>query len=421
MANRPTTYSTYDAEHWVPETWSKSHTRTDFERDRARLINSSAFRRLGEKTQIDMAGTDEFARTRLTHTLEVAQIGRQIAEELGCDQNIVDAACLAHDLGHPPFGHTGEGKLAEIAKNIGGFEGNAQTLRILTRLEPKIFFPHQERSAGLNLTRASLDACIKYPWTYEEATQFPQHDRGIKFCVYPDDTDVFYWVRQNAPRGVKPIEGQIMDISDDISYSVHDLEDIIHEGYFQSDWLNKPNIIEALINDVREWHGQQWDPDKLEAAYRRIQESHLLPETFTGTRYSLAELKNAESALIGRFVSAVGLQTREVYGNGPLIRYGASVVVPEETMYEITALKGITIHFVLAPNERSSFYKRQLRIISDLVEVMMNDSPRPSTLLETQFLEDWEKANNDDERLRVVIDQVASLTDGRALILHALL
>ena len=152
-------YSAHDEERWAPED-PKSGDRTAFERDRARLIHSSALRRLGAKSQILMAGTDDFARTRLTHTLEVAQIGRQIAQMFGCDPDVVDCACLAHDLGHPPFGHNGEHALARIAEPIGGFEGNAQTLRILTRLEPKVFF-RDGRSAGGNLTRA----CSTRSWS----------------------------------------------------------------------------------------------------------------------------------------------------------------------------------------------------------------------------------------------------------------
>lgn len=145
-------YSAFDEERWAPEP-PKSSSRTAFQRDRARLIHSSALRRLGAKTQILVAGTDDFARTRLTHTLEVAQIGRQIGTSLGCDPDVVDCACLAHDLGHPPFGHNGERALAEIAGNIGGFEGNAQTLRLLTRLEPKILFPER------TFRRRESDAC----------------------------------------------------------------------------------------------------------------------------------------------------------------------------------------------------------------------------------------------------------------------
>ncbi|MDU6640555.1 MAG: HD domain-containing protein, partial [Alloscardovia omnicolens] len=124
MSVREAGYTDYDEQRWAQEN-SKSRNRTAFERDRARLVHSSALRRLGAKTQVLVAGTDDFARTRLTHTLEVAQIGRQIAEIFGCNPDVVDCACLAHDLGHPPFGHNGETVLMNISRSIGGFEGNA--------------------------------------------------------------------------------------------------------------------------------------------------------------------------------------------------------------------------------------------------------------------------------------------------------
>lgn len=412
-------YGAYDCERWAPEE-AKSSSRTDFERDRARLIHSSALRRLGAKSQILVAGTDDFARTRLTHTLEVAQIGRTIAAMLGCDPDVVDCACLAHDLGHPPFGHNGERALARIAKNIGGFEGNAQTFRILTRLEPKIFF-EDFTSAGVNLTRASLDAAVKYPWTYAQASQHPKGERSQKFCVYPDDVDVFTWLKQGSPENQTPIECQIMDLSDDIAYSVHDVEDAIATGAFNPLALRDARVIDAIVEQTRAWYGAQWSSDQLVAAFQRLRKHHTFPEHFDGSRYALAQLKNITSALIGQFANSVERATRETYGEGDLTRYAANIVVPASTRYEILALKGIAVHFVMEPRERAPLVVEEQDIISDLVDVMMSDAPLASLALESVFLQDWQNATNDDERLRVAIDQVASLTDGSAMTMHTLL
>lgn len=409
-------YSPADEQRWAPER-AKSRSRTEFERDRARLIHSSALRRLGAKTQVQMAGTDDFVRTRLTHTLEVAQIGRQIAELLGCDPDIVDCACLAHDLGHPPFGHNGEAALADCAREIGGFEGNAQTFRLLTRLEPKVLFPDGS-SAGVNLTRACLDAAVKYPWTYEEAPK-PVGVQDVKFGVYPDDLPAFRWLK--GPRVSSrqtPMECQIMDLADDIAYSVHDVEDAVVIGAFDPVSIQDADTVGRVIVTTRRWYGEEWKENGLEEAFARLRANGLLPLRFTGTRESLAALKNLTSGLIGRFCSSVERATRAKYGSGPLTRYSATLVVPEETRYEITALKGISACFVMEPDSTRPLHERERRVLTDLVEVLMEASPRPSGLLSAEYLEDWEHADSGAQRLRVAIDQVASLTDNSAMKLH---
>src|SRR6187551_2680390 len=184
-------YDEHDRERWVAEPPKRVEApeRTAFERDRARVVHAAASRRLAAKTQVHGPQMDDFVRNRLTHSLEVAQVARDLSRALGSQPDIAETAALAHDLGHPPFGHNGERVLAVLSEESGGFEGNAQTLRLLTRLEAKTF-DADGRSVGLNLTRATLDACTKYPWTRAGAHESSgMHADGspqltLKFGVY---------------------------------------------------------------------------------------------------------------------------------------------------------------------------------------------------------------------------------------------
>ncbi|TDE89991.1 deoxyguanosinetriphosphate triphosphohydrolase [Occultella glacieicola] len=407
-------YDAADTDRWLAEP-GKSAARSPFERDRARVVHSSALRRLGAKTQVLGPGTDDFARTRLTHSLEVAQVGRELGKSLGCDPDVVDTACLAHDLGHPPFGHNGEVALAQVAAGIGGFEGNAQTLRLLTRLEPKVFTPDGV-GVGLNLTRASLDAATKYPWSAADAPLRADGTPSGKFGVYAGDAPVFAWLREGAPAGVRCIESQVMDLADDISYSVHDVEDAVFSGRVDLRRLGEESSRERIIAQIRDWYAPPLSDEVLLAAMDELGSLDYWVHRYDGTRRGLAALKDMTSQLIGRFCDSAARATRATYGDGPLIRYDGNLIVPDHVLAEITVLKGVAAAFVMAPREDDPVFRRQRLILTDLVAVLYD---RAELALAEIFAEDWSEAGDDDLRLRVVIDQVASLTDLSALQWHA--
>jgi dGTPase len=401
-------YGARDRERWVAEDPAlKRADRDDFARDRARLIHSAALRRLSAKTQVVQPGSDDFARTRLTHSLEVAQIGREFGAALGCDADVVDTACLAHDLGHPPFGHNGEEALDAIATDIGGFEGNAQTLRVLTRLEAKRWHP-DGRPAGLNLTRASLDAATKYPWARGESVW-----STAKFGVYAADRPVYDWFREGVDPGIRCLEADVMDWSDDVAYSVHDIEDAIASRTIDPRLLHSPREVAVAYGLARSAYAPDLDEDDFARALDRLLGTGVIPRAFDGSRTDLAILKDMTSRLIGRFVLAVERATREKHGDGPLTRYDAHLVVPDDVRAETSVLKALAAHFVMFAEERVGVMSRQREVVAELVRWFAADPSR----LDDDLRADHDQARDDAERLRVVIDQVASLTDGRALAL----
>ena len=381
--------------------------RSPFERDRARLVHSAALRKLAAKTQVVGPQSDDFVRNRLTHTLEVAQIARDLAKRLGCDPDVVETAALAHDIGHPPFGHNGERALDDLSAACGGFEGNAQTLRVLTRLEAKTSGPNG--SVGLNLTRATLDAATKYPWARSETDPH-------KFGVYADDLPAFEWLREGAPERARCLEAQVMDLADDVAYSVHDLEDGIVGGYISLDVLSDPAALRDVWATTRDWYLPGVDDSDLDEALAGLCALPSWPtSSYDGSRGSLAALKNLTSDLIGRFCGSVQQATHDKYGEGPLVRYDADLVIPEGTGLAIAALKGLAAHFVMKADDRVSILHQQREVIAELVSMLRLRGPGE---LEPVFQADFAAAETDADRLRVIIDQVASLTDASAMSWH---
>ncbi len=306
--------------------------RGPFVRDRARVLHSAALRRLAAKTQVVAPDSGDFPRTRLTHSLECAQIGRELGGALGCDPDLVDAACLAHDLGHPPFGHNGEAALAVLAAGCGGFEGNAQSLRLLTRLEAKA------PGAGLNLTRATLDATLKYPWLAPDPAA--EAEPG-KYGAYGDDAAVFAWVREGAPPGRPCFEAQVMDWADDVAYSVHDLEDGLHAGLIRLGQLRDPAerapVIDLTMRDY--CPPGSVTRAELDEVFAGLLALDFWPGRFDGSPAAAAAVKNLTSELIGRFCGAAEAATRPP-GAPPVTRYAADLVVPRRPAAGVRAAQG---------------------------------------------------------------------------------
>lgn len=407
-------YSDFDRERYLPEERTSITRRGEFARDRARVVHSSALRRLGAKTQVLSPSGGDFARTRLTHSLEVAQIGREMAIDLGVNADLVDMACLAHDLGHPPFGHNGEKALDAWSADFGGFEGNAQTLRLLTRIEPKVFGTDGV-SFGLNLTRASLDATCKYPWSRAEASAESGADYSVKFGAYQDDLPVFHWLRQGAPARIKSVEAQIMDFSDDVAYSVHDFEDAVVSGFVDLAMLADADFEDELISKISIWNGGAIPKERLRVALNDLRALPYWLTSFSGDGQAHGTLKNLTSALIGRFVSRTTDAIVDASPVDSMARFGARIIVPEQVEDEIAVLKGIVSAFLMSTEKRRPFYEWQRAILTELASALLAANGRH---LDSYSSAAWQKALTDEGKHRVIVDQVASLTDQSALTLH---
>ena len=403
-------YDEWARARWIAEPVKAARVaRTEFQRDRARVLHSAALRRLAGKTQVVVAGEDDFPRTRLTHSLECAQIGRELGESLGCDPDLVDAACLAHDIGHPPFGHNGETALDDVAQECGGFEGNAQTLRILTRLEAKVL-DETGAGAGLNLTRATLDAATKYPW--------PRQPGNPKFGVYDDDLPAFGWLREGAPEGLRCLEAQVMDWADDVAYSVHDVEDGVHAGHIRPTALTRAEQRAAVCAATRE---QGYSTDSAADLAGVLGDLLALPviealPAYDGNLAAQAALKALTSELTGRFVAAAIEATRDRYGPGPLSRYDADLVVPPRARAECALLKGVAALYVMGRTGARERQDGQRTLIVELAGALTDRAP---DVLDAALRPAWEAGAGDAARTRVVVDQIARLTDRSVVAWHA--
>jgi dGTPase len=379
--------------------------RSAFERDRARVLHSASFRRLAGKTQVVAPDEDDVPRTRLTHSLEVAQIARDIGSQLGCDADLVDMAGLAHDIGHPPFGHNGEHALNAVGAPAGGFEANAQNLRLLTRLELKTIAP-DGALAGLNLTRASLDAVVKYPWE--------RPPKGGKFGVYADEATVFAWMRGDTAPGRRCLEAQVMDWADDVAYSVHDVEDGVAAGRIDLTGIAGPDERAAVAAAAAAYCSES--AADLETA---LTDLLAMPVIAGGTAVrgpaAGAALKRVTSELTGRFVTGAVAATRSVSGDEPLVRYACDLEVPRLLRAEVALLKAVASRYVMADPVRRRIQDRQRELLIELVQVLAD---RGAPVLDPLFAELYTAAADDAGRLRVVLDQVSLLTDAQAVARH---
>jgi dGTPase len=349
--------------------------RSEFQRDRDRIIHSSAFRRLKHKTQVFVEHEGDYYRTRLTHTIEVAQVARTIAGALGLNEELAEAVALAHDLGHPPFGHTGEDALAVLMAPYGGFDHNAQSLRIVTKLER-----HYAGFDGLNLTWETLEGIAKHngpvarPWSYALAEVNAGYDLDLA--------------------GYASAEAQVAAIADDVAYNHHDLHDGLRAGLFtETDLMDLPVTGPAFAEVDRLYPGLDATRRRHEALRRIF--GVMVEDVIAVARNRLAgsQPKSAQDI-------------REM--DGPIIRFSKPL------FQNLKAIKGFLFQRMYRAPSVVVERERVTRMIQDLFPLYM---ARPD-LLPVEWQADVARATDETALARVVLDYVAGMTDRFAIAEH---
>lgn len=396
--------------------------RTPFQKDRDRILYSSAFQRLAGITQIVRAGEADVFHTRQQHSIKVAQIGRRLAQWLlteqpaesshwGLDEEVLEAACLAHDLGHPPFGHIGEKVLHSLVQDhgqSGGFEGNAQSFRILTKLAVRL---PDEKQPGLDLTRATLNATLKYPWMWEKTGKSSK-----KWSAYKSEQEDFDFARDGFAAKHRSLEADLMDWCDDVAYSVHDLED-----FQRCDAIPWAGIFEDPTSVIS--HAAQAQGSSNEATRKRLagvweslatglkgQFESLLLSRYEGSREQREQLRRMTSELIGTFILAPKLNS---------IGSTAPMTIDQQSRDEVDLLKQITRDYIISSPTLAAQQRGQREVISKLYEILKEESKGgaiPNWLpVRLRYLRDI----SEEDDARFVCDCIAGLTEREAVGLHA--
>jgi len=419
--NENTLYLPADMERRKPSaTPSGPEARDAFEKDLGRIIHSAAFRRLQSKTQVLGRDEGDFHRSRLTHSMEVAQIARGIIIYLNqyhpffnqgtpLDVSLIEAAALAHDLGHPPFGHRGEEALHDCMRAYGGFEANAHTFRLLTRLEG-------ERGIGLNLTRALLLSVMKYPIVLDDAVNPKQYvrekrARPPKASVFRVDLPAFEWVLRtfgeeekefllkadlfpdrHARTRHKTLECSIIELADDIAYGTHDVEDAINLRFIH-------------LTDLKE----RLDPYADPSSFPEIAKAFgVLERLESESAWGSYELKKVFAALISTFITHVEVKENPKRWTSPRLRF--HVVLPEALRELLDELKRLVFERVIYSQRVQTAVWHGAYIVKKLFHALMNEE----RLLTEKDRALVRKAGSEAERARVVCDYIAGMTDSFA-------